>query len=385
MINIGDYEIYKNVEPLGSGSFSEVYLGKFCGDYHSKLDKGDKVAIKIINLEKFSDKTRKSIMEEVHIMQYIKRYPHPHIINCYDTLEYDRTVYIIMEFCDSSHLGKILKTPFKEKYIKYYFKQLVSGLKYLDTHNIIHRDLKPANILLTNEKRTLKIADFGFARISKQESLYESICGSPLYMAPEIMGHTNYDKGIDLWSVGLILFELIYGYHLFGDCKKKEQLKHRLENTEIIIPPVEKNTNEEISDSCIDLLKRLLQKNKNRISWKQFFNHPWIKSNSKKRSRVNSSSGSQLKYASSYKNGIMISHQPNMNRISQSTDVKFRSYHASQSNTDSISFDEISDCIEDLNLQIIENFLDTIESSNDYSSKRNVNEADTGIFHIESI
>lgn len=276
MEKIGHYELHKIEKNfLGNGSFSDVYLGKYTGSSTRYIKNNTNVAIKIINIKNVSSKSIKIVNDEIDIMIMIKDDPHPNIVECYDVIKKNDYVYIIMEFCDSGNLRNILKKPIKEKYAQFYFLQLANGLKYLDKNNIIHRDIKPKNILLTNSRRILKIADFGFARKSKDQSLYDTICGSPLYMAPEIMGNNYYNKQTDLWSIGMILFEMLYGFHPFHNCKTIPELKLSADK-KIDIPP-HNTQNKDLSNECISLLMILLQKDViNRITWEDFFNHPWL-------------------------------------------------------------------------------------------------------------
>lgn len=184
-----------------------------------------------------------------------------------------------MEYCESGDLRSILKKPIKEKYAQFYFCQLANGLKYLDKHSIIHRDMKPKNILLTANRKVLKICDFGFAKKDTTQykpTLHDTICGSPLYMAPEIMNHKLYNNQTDLWSIGMILYEMLYGFHPFAQCKSLTELKDKLYTNEIIIPPIG-TKNKDVSKECIDLLTNLLQKRATtRITWKNFFDNPWV-------------------------------------------------------------------------------------------------------------
>lgn len=270
MPTIGNYEFkMDNNHLLGKGSFSNVYRGKH-------INKDLEVAVKIINLENMTIKARSIINDEVEIMESIKYKPHPNIVECYDIVIEDDMVYIIMEYCDSGNLSNIIKKPIKEEYVQLYFSQLANGLKYLQENNIVHRDIKPRNILLTNNRRILKIADFGFAKKSIDSSLYETICGSPMYMAPEIMGKQNYNKQTDLWSIGMILYEMLYGYHPYRSCKSLPEIKSAIGNDNLEIPP-SNNKNKDVSLECLNLLRKLLQKDvDNRITWSDFFNHPWI-------------------------------------------------------------------------------------------------------------
>jgi len=271
MEKIENYQIYKN-KLLGEGSFSEVYLGRYLGN--NRLY--NEVAIKIINLKNQNIKSNKLIENEIKIMEIIKLDSHPNIVECYDIIKDNNFVYIIMEYCDSGDLRSILKKPIKEKYSQFYFSQIADGLKYLYDRKIIHRDIKPRNILLTKNKKVIKLADFGFAIQMNQNNNLDIICGSPLYMAPEIMKFNNYNEQNDLWSIGLILYEMLFAIHPFSNCKSVDDLQKYIEESEVEIPPI--NTyNKDISNSCLNLLKSLLKKEvNNRITWLQFFNDPWI-------------------------------------------------------------------------------------------------------------
>ena len=253
---------------LGKGSFSSVYLGKRIID---ELD----IAIKIINLGDINDKVIEYINQEVMIMNTIKKHPHPNIIECFDIIRLKKRIYIIMEFCENEDLGKYLINPINESYAQFYFAQLSSGLQYLSAHGIIHRDIKPKNILLKNKRKVLKIADFGLAK-SVDSGLLNTMVGSPLYMSPEVMYGNEYNSQTDLWSLGMILFEMLYGFHPYQHCKTATELLHNVTKDQLIIPPYN-NTNLSVSDECLSLLRMLLQKHvSRRITWTDFFTHPWI-------------------------------------------------------------------------------------------------------------
>lgn len=261
---VGNYTILYD-KLLGSGSYANVYLGK-------NIKTSQYVAIKIIS--NIPAKLIGIFEEEMKIMNIIKNDPHVNIVGCYDVIKHNEVIYIILEYCDSGDLKQLIKNPIKEKYVHYYFKQLVNGLKYLHNKKILHRDIKPKNILLTNNKRVLKICDFGLAKNNEDDHLCKTVCGSPLYMAPEMIKSSGlYNNQIDLWSTGLILYELIYGFHPFHYCKNINDLKA---NQEIDIPP-KVNTNPDISYDCIILLKKLLENDAiHRLSWHMLFNDRWI-------------------------------------------------------------------------------------------------------------
>ena len=255
---INKYTIYKN-KLLGAGSFSKVYLGEIKSN-------NIKIAIKIINNSDL-------IKSELDILNIIKNNPHQNIISCIDIVTNINNTNIIFEYCDSGDLRELLKKPIKEDYVKFYFLQLASALKHLHILKIQHGDIKPRNILLTNKKKILKLADFGFSSINKPPDI---LCGSPLYMAPEMLTNNSYNKQTDLWSIGIIMFEMLFSFHPFSKCANLDELKEAISKTNLIIPPINtKNTN--ISDECTDLLKMLLQKSCNkRITWDSFFDHIWL-------------------------------------------------------------------------------------------------------------
>lgn len=265
---IGNYEIYKD-KCIGKGSFSKVYEGK-------DIIKKHKVAIKEIIVNKLSDRIKTQLYEEVEIMKKIMENPHPNIIKCYDVLMENENLYIIMEFCDCGDLGSLLKRPIKEVYVQYWMCQLRTGLEHLHNLNIVHRDIKPKNILLTNKKRILKIADFGFAKILGPLKKINTLCGSPLYMAPEILYRKATTTKTDLWSIGMIIYEMLFNSHPFRECKDVHDLVFTMKEFDVIIPPPH-NANKDISYDCHKLLVKLLNKNVNkRISWNNFFNDSWV-------------------------------------------------------------------------------------------------------------
>lgn len=255
-------------ECLGKGAYSKVYVG-----YNKDL----KVAIKHISKKDMTPKLIQRLDQEINIMKLLKSNPHPNIVQCLDVIEKHYDVYIVMEYCDSGDLSVLLKKPIKEKYVQFYMCQLNHGLQFLDKMKIFHRDIKPKNILLTRNRKILKIADFGFAKVVEEENLiFNTLCGSPLYMAPEIMKKNASSTKTDLWSIGMIIYEMLFGIHPFKNTNNIFDLMYAIETQEIMIPPP--NTiNNKLSPSCLNLLNCLLRKNENiRLSWGDFFAHPWL-------------------------------------------------------------------------------------------------------------
>lgn len=148
-----------------------------------------------------------------------------------------------------------------------------SALQFLHERNISHLDLKPQNILLSSlEKPHLKLADFGFAQHMSPWDEKHVLRGSPLYMAPEMVCRRQYDARVDLWSVGVILYEALFGQPPFAS-RSFSELEEKIRSNRVIELPLRP----QLSLDCRDLLQRLLERDPaRRISFKDFFAHPWV-------------------------------------------------------------------------------------------------------------
>ena len=255
------YRIEKN--RIGTGSFSVVYKGY-------NINNNKTVAIKKIYLEKTNDFDL--FIKEFKILRSLN---HKNIIKVHEIIIEEKiNVYLILDYYHKGDLTKFLnKRSLKEKYAQNYAIQIKDGLKYLLSQNIIHRDLKPQNILVSDDN-LLKICDFGFARHFKKDMMFGTICGSPLYMAPEIMSKNKYGNKVDLWSLGVIIFEMLYASVPFKG-KNIIELIHNIENNEVVFP-----NHITISDDCKLLLSGLLKRIPNdRIEWCELFQNKWFNNN----------------------------------------------------------------------------------------------------------
>lgn len=258
MIKIKQY--YHKYEKIGEGAYSNVYKG-----YHQNLSKI--FAIKEINIS-IHRKNIERFKEEVKLMKNLN---HNNIVKLFDTIENEDYMYLILEYCEYGDLKKFLnKRPLKEKKVRKFMKQIVSGLKYLNSFDIYHRDLKPQNILV-DKNYNLKISDFGLAKSCESNTLLDTICGSPMYMAPEIMKYRQYDTKADLWSLGIIFYQMLTGKPPYT-ANNHAELMENIEHKSIIFPMSIK-----ISNSAIDLLTKLLKKiSKERMTWEELFAHEWL-------------------------------------------------------------------------------------------------------------
>ncbi|XP_057454939.1 serine/threonine-protein kinase ATG1a isoform X2 [Lotus japonicus] len=156
-------------------------------------------------------------------------------------------------------------------------RQLAAGLQVLQEKNLIHRDLKPQNLLLATTAATpiMKIGDFGFARSLAHQQLADTLCGSPYYMAPEIIDSQKYDAKADLWSVGAILYQLVIGRPPFDGNSQLQLFQNILASTELRFPP---EALEELHSDCLNLCRSLLRRNpEERLTFKDFFNHNFLR------------------------------------------------------------------------------------------------------------
>ena len=256
---------------LGQGSFGRVFLV-------SHNETKELYALKTIEKRKILMTYGKldNIYDEINI--HSKLY-HQNIIKLYNVYEDEETINIIMEYAKEGnlyHLIKKEKNGFSEQKSYEYFIQIINAVYYLHSNNIIHRDIKPENILIGDDNK-LKLCDFGWAKELTLENR-STFCGTMEYMAPEIVGSENYDYSVDIWSLGILLYELLFGHSPFNADSNKNIIfnikKHELNYD---------NENKKISNSCKDLIERLLNENpQKRLRIKDILEHPFIKKYSKK-------------------------------------------------------------------------------------------------------
>lgn len=288
-MHVINYKYHLSDTKLGSGAYSQVYLG------HNVLD-DDPVAIKCIDLNDKKNKeksTLERIQTEIDLMQ---TFDHPNIVKYHDMVKTNDFWYIIMEYCDTGTLEQMIKynvnmskkTGFNREYHTfYYLNQLKDALNYLRSKGCAHRDIKPMNILLTRKNKSLevnelyddkenivmKLADFGLSRSHSDASdnLMDTICGSPLYMAPELIFNKKYDTKADLWSFGIVMYQLLFGIHPHSS-DTFDQLLRSLKNKKINF-----FMNRNFTEHCFDLLKKLLINDPcKRIEWNDLFQHQWF-------------------------------------------------------------------------------------------------------------
>lgn len=272
---VGNFE-YSKKELIGHGAFAVVFKGR----YREQTDR--LVAIKCITKKNLT-KSQSLLSKEIKILQEFKSdCHHPNVVALLECKETPTHVFLVMEYCNGGDLADYLLAngTLSEDTIRIFLKQKVSALKALHSKGIVHRDLKPQNILLCHSGQpnpkpsyiTLKIADFGFARFLHDGVMAATLCGSPLYMAPEVIMSQKYDAKADLWSVGTIVYQCLTGKAPF-QAQTPHQLKQFYERNVNIQPSIPLNTSPELRD----LLTHLLCRNpKDRMEFDEFFQHPFL-------------------------------------------------------------------------------------------------------------
>lgn len=205
----GKYELGRM---LGHGTFAKVYHAR-------NVKTGKSMAMKVVGKEKV---IRVGMMEqikrEISVMRMVK---HPNIVELHEVMASKSKIYFAMDLVRGGELfAKIAKGRLKEDVARVYFQQLISAIDFCHSRGVYHRDLKPENLLLDDDGN-LKVTDFGLSAFSehlKQDGLLHTTCGTPAYVAPEVIGKKGYDGAkADLWSCGVILYVLLAGFLPFQD------------------------------------------------------------------------------------------------------------------------------------------------------------------------
>nr|AAO01099.1 CG10967-PA [Drosophila virilis] len=271
---VGEYE-YSSKDMLGHGAFAVVYKGR-----HRK--KHMPVAIKCVT-KKGLIKAQNLLGKEIKILKELTELHHENVVALLDCKESQDCVNLVMEYCNGGDLADYLsvKGTLSEDTVRLFLIQLAGAMKALYTKGIVHRDLKPQNILLSHNygktlpapsKITLKIADFGFARFLNEGVMAATLCGSPMYMAPEVIMSLQYDAKADLWSLGTIVYQCLTGKAPFY-AQTPHELKFYYEQNANLAPKIPHGVSPDLRDLLLCLLRR---NSKDRISYESFFVHPFL-------------------------------------------------------------------------------------------------------------
>jgi serine/threonine protein kinase len=268
---------YEFIRWIKSGGFGNIYLAK-------EVDSNKDFAVKEISVKNFSNENLYNISRESMIL---KEMSHINIIKFHRIFTYNQKFYIIMDFARGGELSSILSSnkPLKEEHAKNLFHQIYNAVCYIHSKNIIHRDLKPNNILFLDEEKThIIIIDFGISGSSNGNQKELVKAGTQLYLPPEVLTGVEFSSStkIDIWALGIILYQMVEGCHPFENKNKKGSVINN-----ILKNKLEFNKKIQISESLKKLLQGLLEKNyRFRIDTGDPLFEKWFEDNSKEKTKV---------------------------------------------------------------------------------------------------
>ncbi|CAH8484912.1 unnamed protein product [Schistosoma turkestanicum] len=287
MVSFQSIDHYEFKEILGTGAFSEVRLAE------DQRNPGSFVAIKCIRKKylsksqnsecaiKEAESRKESLNNEIEVLRRLR---HPNIVQLFDVLEDAECYYLVMELVTGGELFDriVQKGSYTERDASALIRQVLLATEYMHSQGVVHRDLKPENLLYFSpaDDSKIMVSDFGLSKIENNESIMATACGTPGYVAPEVLsvneGSSGYGKEVDCWAIGVIAYILLCGYPPFYDENDHELFRQiRMAEYEFDSPYWDN-----ISDSAKDFITNLLQKDpKKRYSCAQALEHPWIASN----------------------------------------------------------------------------------------------------------
>ncbi|EAS07198.1 Serine/Threonine kinase domain protein (macronuclear) [Tetrahymena thermophila SB210] len=254
---------YSIIEKIGEGCFGRVYKG-------INLQQKEYVAIKQVPYQKFREtaKVRELFNSEVKILKAVKN---ENVVGYVDYFECLEAAFLVLEYCDSGDLEQYLKKrrTIPEPEAIEFFKQILNGFKGLHEVPAVHRDLKVANILIHN-KNILKIADLGFGKIIKDNQLGVTVLGTSLTMAPEVLENKKYGLEVDVYSLGVIFYQMLFGVFPYVGRSDPDLLKN-IKSLPLNLQP----NSIRISENMKDLLRRMIcYQREKRIKWHEVYKHP---------------------------------------------------------------------------------------------------------------
>ncbi len=265
------FDSYEMLDEIGEGKFGLVKLG-----VHYKTK--ERVAIKIIKKEAMNINDLELVKGEIDIMKLCR---HPNVVRLLDHFENSEFIFIVMEYLSGGDLGNYLQVKnfqFNEKRAAEIMFQIANGLNYLHAYGVLHRDLKPDNIMLSNssDNAIIKIMDFGLSKVLGPQERVNDGFGTLSFVAPEVLIRQPYNKQIDIWSMGIILYYMLTSCLPFDDDNDSEEVIAKM----IVFNECEfpdklfKDRSKEVKD----IIGQCLIKNpEKRITVDNYLIHPWIK------------------------------------------------------------------------------------------------------------
>lgn len=257
---------YTLIEQVGEGTFGKVWRA-------TEKRTGQEFAIKSIEKTTLGQDELAGLHLEIEIIAQVD---HPNIIRAYKFFDEPKQLHVVMELMPGGELFEriVEKDHYSESEAAQSIRPVIDAIKYCHDMGIVHRDLKPENLLYSSDNLDgiVKVADFGLARFYSDD-LMTTACGTPSYVAPEILIGKGYGIEVDYWSIGVILYTMLCGYQPFNE-ETNEALFDVIKSGQFNFPDEDWSG---ISDMAKDLIRQCLKVNpKERITAVEMLNHPWI-------------------------------------------------------------------------------------------------------------
>lgn len=262
--------VYQFKKDLGSGAFSVVKLAE-------NRKTGEQFAVKVVDKVAVGREKKEMLEREIDILSRIQ---HPGIVSVLEIYEADKYLYLVMELATGGELfdSIVKRGKYSEKDAARITREIAEAVNYLHSKGIVHRDLKPENLLLSDESENshVKIADFGLSKMMDAQAVLQTACGTPGYVAPEVLMGEGYHQEVDIWSIGVVMFILLCGYPPFYAETNTKLFDKIMGGKYAFASPYW----DKISESAKDLIRHLLVVDpKKRYTSDQILQHPWIKQN----------------------------------------------------------------------------------------------------------
>ncbi|KAI8342043.1 kinase-like domain-containing protein [Chlamydoabsidia padenii] len=244
-----------------------------CGRVHLAQSKFNKKHYAIKTLNKYDVVRKKQVTHTNNEFAILKDMTHPFLVTLWDAFQDDSHLFMVMDYVPGGELFRILRRQkkFSEEAVRFYAAEVILALEYLHANEIIYRDLKPENILL-DEKGHVKLTDFGFAK--KVPTYTYTVCGTPDYLAPEMIRSQGYTRAVDWWSLGVLIFEMLVGKPPFED-KNPVNLYEKILDCRIDWP---EDINPVLKDLLLGLLTPDVEKRYGTTTDRDIKQHPWFAS-----------------------------------------------------------------------------------------------------------
>jgi calcium/calmodulin-dependent protein kinase I len=276
---------YEFRDVLGTGAFSKVFLAE------CRFEPGTMVAIKCIDKKALKGK-EESLENEIKVLRKLR---HPNIVQLYDTYDEKSYVYLVMELVTGGELFDriVAKGSYTERDASYLIRQVLAAVHFMHSNGVVHRDLKPENLLYYNQDADSKImiSDFGLSK-TEDSGIMATACGTPGYVAPEVLQQKPYGKAVDVWSIGVIAYILLCGYPPFYDESDANLFAQIIKGEYEFDSPYW----DDISDSAKDFISHLMCCDPDmRYTCEQALIHEWISGNTAGTKDIHGSVASHLK------------------------------------------------------------------------------------------